>query len=182
MTASARTLTLDMVLAAKANIYQLDLWTFEAVEPPAFEALSPLRHYLNLSGIPSLTDDEAAAFARHPGILDLSGLREVSDSAASHLATKKGGLWLNGLPLLSDTAIRAFSAHEGDLYLWGIRELTPAQNKALSKHNIFFTRSHLVVREPVAAIEFVAAVRQGFAEIDRGERIPIEEIERELPS
>jgi predicted transcriptional regulator len=32
------------------------------------------------------------------------------------------------------------------------------------------------------AIEFVAAVRQGVAEIDDGERIPIEEIERELPS
>jgi predicted transcriptional regulator len=31
-------------------------------------------------------------------------------------------------------------------------------------------------------IELVAAVRQGLAEIDRGERIPIEEIERELPS
>lgn len=37
---------------------------------------------------------------------------------------------------------------------------------------------HDVARE----IEFVAAVRQGLAEIDRGERIPIEEIERELPS
>ena len=32
------------------------------------------------------------------------------------------------------------------------------------------------------AIEFVAAVRQGVAEIDDGGRIPIEEIERELPS
>jgi predicted transcriptional regulator len=31
-------------------------------------------------------------------------------------------------------------------------------------------------------IEFVAAVRHGIAEIERGERIPIEEIERELPS
>jgi predicted transcriptional regulator len=31
-------------------------------------------------------------------------------------------------------------------------------------------------------IEFIAAVRQGFAEIDRGERIAIEDIERELPS
>jgi predicted transcriptional regulator len=28
----------------------------------------------------------------------------------------------------------------------------------------------------------VAGVRQGLAEIERGERIPIEEIERELPS
>ena len=31
-------------------------------------------------------------------------------------------------------------------------------------------------------IEFISAVRQGFTEINRGERIPIEEIERELPS
>ena len=31
-------------------------------------------------------------------------------------------------------------------------------------------------------IEFVAAVRQGLAEIDRGDTIAIEEIERELPS
>ena len=31
-------------------------------------------------------------------------------------------------------------------------------------------------------IEFVAAVRQGLSEIDRGDTIPIQEIERELPS
>jgi predicted transcriptional regulator len=31
-------------------------------------------------------------------------------------------------------------------------------------------------------IEFVAAVRQGLAELDRGEQVSIEEIERELPS
>jgi predicted transcriptional regulator len=37
---------------------------------------------------------------------------------------------------------------------------------------------HDVARE----IEFVAAVRQGLGEIERGERIPIEEIESELPS
>jgi len=37
---------------------------------------------------------------------------------------------------------------------------------------------HDVARE----IEFVAAVREGLSEIERGERIPIEEIERELPS
>jgi predicted transcriptional regulator len=36
---------------------------------------------------------------------------------------------------------------------------------------------HDIARE----IEFVAAVRQGLAELDRGERIPIEEVERELP-
>jgi predicted transcriptional regulator len=31
-------------------------------------------------------------------------------------------------------------------------------------------------------IKFMAAVRQGLGEIDRGDTIPIEEIERELPS
>lgn len=31
-------------------------------------------------------------------------------------------------------------------------------------------------------IEFVAAVRRGLGELDRGERIPIDEVERELPS
>ena len=31
-------------------------------------------------------------------------------------------------------------------------------------------------------IEFVAGVRQGLAELDRGERIPIEQIESEMPS
>lgn len=31
-------------------------------------------------------------------------------------------------------------------------------------------------------IEFIAAVRQGLAELDRGERIPIADVERELPS
>ena len=31
-------------------------------------------------------------------------------------------------------------------------------------------------------IEFIAAVRQGLAELDRGERIPLDEVERELQS
>lgn len=37
---------------------------------------------------------------------------------------------------------------------------------------------HDIARE----IEFIAAVRQGLDEFDRGEWIPIEEVERELPS
>jgi predicted transcriptional regulator len=37
---------------------------------------------------------------------------------------------------------------------------------------------HDIARE----IEFIAAVRQGLSELDRGEGIPIEEVEQELPS
>ncbi|HXI26419.1 MAG TPA: hypothetical protein VNG71_21375 [Pyrinomonadaceae bacterium] len=37
---------------------------------------------------------------------------------------------------------------------------------------------HDIARE----IEFIAAVRQGLDELDRGESIPLEEVETELPS
>jgi len=37
---------------------------------------------------------------------------------------------------------------------------------------------HDIARE----IEFIAAVRQGIDELDRGESIPLEAVERELPS
>ena len=38
------------------------------------------------------------------------------------------------------------------------------------------------VEEVIRRIEFVAGVREGLAELDRGEGIPIEEIEAELPT
>jgi predicted transcriptional regulator len=38
------------------------------------------------------------------------------------------------------------------------------------------------LRDIAQEIEFVAGVRQGLAELDNGERIPIEDIEREMPS
>ena len=38
------------------------------------------------------------------------------------------------------------------------------------------------LRDIAQEIGFIAAVWQGLAELDRGENIPIEDIERELPS
>ena len=38
------------------------------------------------------------------------------------------------------------------------------------------------LRDIAQEIEFVAGVRQGLAELDNGEGIPIEDIEREMPS
>jgi predicted transcriptional regulator len=38
------------------------------------------------------------------------------------------------------------------------------------------------LRDIAREIEFIAAVREGLQELDRGEAIPIEEIERDLPS
>lgn len=31
-------------------------------------------------------------------------------------------------------------------------------------------------------IEFIAGVREGFAQLDRGEGVPLEEVEQQLPS
>jgi hypothetical protein len=140
-------LTIDRVFDHKANIYKLDLWKFDAIEPTAFQALSQLRYYLNLNGISSLSDDDAVVFARHPGILDLSGLKDVSDTALSHLAAKRGGLWLNGLAQLSDTAADALSKHEGDLYLYGIKFMFEDKYKVLQKHNIFLRCAKIEKRE-----------------------------------
>jgi hypothetical protein len=137
MPTPAKTLTLKTVLANEANIWQLELGEFEAVELPAFEALSQRKHYLNLSGVQKLSDEEAAVFGKHPGILDLSGLKELSDIAITQLAAKKGGLWLNGLTTLSETAVDALSKHEGDLYLWGVKKLSDNAAKALKKTNVF---------------------------------------------
>jgi hypothetical protein len=38
------------------------------------------------------------------------------------------------------------------------------------------------LRDIAKEIEFVAAVRQGLNELDRGERIPLSQVERDLPS
>lgn len=38
------------------------------------------------------------------------------------------------------------------------------------------------LRDIAREIEFIAAVREGIAELDRGEAIPIQEVEKELPS
>jgi hypothetical protein len=38
------------------------------------------------------------------------------------------------------------------------------------------------LREIALEIEFIAAVRQGLADLERDERIPVDRIERELPS
>ncbi len=144
-----KVLTLDRVMACKANIYELELHTFNTIEPQAFEALSRFKHYLNLSGLSSISDDEAVLFAKHHGILDLSGLKELSDTAASALASKKGGLWLNGLTFVTDNAAISLSSHVGDLYLWGLTEMTKIAHQALSKQNIFLTCSKIKIIDPI---------------------------------
>lgn len=41
---------------------------------------------------------------------------------------------------------------------------------------------NVTLLEIAKEIEFVAGVREGFAELDRGEGVPLEQVERQLPS
>jgi hypothetical protein len=145
MSKTKKRLTQQDVSAVGEEIHKLELSAFEEVDTEAFAALSPLKHYLNFSGLTTLSESTAEVFAKHPGILQLDGLTEISDQVATTLAPKKGGLWLNGLKTMSDAAAEALSKHEGDLYLRGLTALSAGAKKALSKPNIFFSRDQVKV-------------------------------------
>jgi len=62
------------------------------------------------------------------------------------------------------------------------RTIPNMTNKQIVEHLLQQIPEDVSLHEIAERIEFVAAVRQGLAELDRGERIPIDEVERELPS
>lgn len=41
---------------------------------------------------------------------------------------------------------------------------------------------NVTLQDVAREIDFIASVRQGLAELERGERIPLDDIEREMPS
>jgi predicted transcriptional regulator len=55
-------------------------------------------------------------------------------------------------------------------------------NKEIVKDLLQRLPDQISLHQIAQEIEFVAAVRQGMAELDRGEGISIDEIEKELPS
>ncbi len=61
-------------------------------------------------------------------------------------------------------------------------EITTLDNKNIVKDLLNRLPENVSLQEIAQEIEFVAAVRQGLVELDRGEGIPLEQIERELPS
>lgn len=55
-------------------------------------------------------------------------------------------------------------------------------SKEIIKDLLLRLPDEVSLHEIAQEIEFIAAVRQGMAELDRGENITIEQIEKELPS
>ena len=64
----------------------------------------------------------------------------------------------------------------------GETQIAPMSTKQIVQDLLEKLPEDVSLHDVAQEIEFVAAVRQGLAEIDRGDTIPIEEIERELPS
>ena len=150
MNATENLLTASCVEAHREEIYRLELWRFTVIEPEAAAVLSPLRKYLNLSGVLAISQESAEAFSNHYGVLDLSGLTDISESVALALARAKGGLWLNGLRTLNVPVASALATHHGNLYLRGVTELSEEAATALAEHAHFLSLGGLVRTPEVA--------------------------------
>jgi hypothetical protein len=98
-------------------------------------ALARHQGWLEFARLTELSDNAAAALATHASRLDLSSLTTLSDTAAEALWPHEGPLWLNGLRTLSDAAARSLAQHRGPLYLEGIETLSPAAAGSLAKHS-----------------------------------------------
>lgn len=57
-----------------------------------------------------------------------------------------------------------------------------SSSKEIVKDLLLRLPDNISLHQIVQEIEFIAAVRQGIAELDRGENVTIEQIEKELPS
>jgi len=95
--------------------------------------------YLDLSGIQTLFSDICATLSEFSGDLDLSGLSSLSDDQARALCGDDGSYYsqpgilnLNGLNELSSLAASALSIWKGRILLLdGLKTLTPVAAKAL---------------------------------------------------
>ena len=80
------------------------LGQFNSIEMKAAQVLGEIQgHFLDLSGLTSLSDAAAQALSQHEGWLHLGGLKSLSDAAAQALARHKGELRLDGLTSLGDS-------------------------------------------------------------------------------
>lgn len=61
-------------------------------------------------------------------------------------------------------------------------QLRPVGTKQIVEELLQKLPDEVSLHEVAQEIEFVAGVRQGLAELERGERISLEEIEREMPT
>ncbi len=55
-------------------------------------------------------------------------------------------------------------------------------SKEIIKDLLLRLLDEITLHQIAQEIEFIAAVRQGMAELDRGENVIVEQIEKELPS
>src|SRR5207253_1401972 len=93
--------------------------------------------------------------------------------------------WVNRPPTLKELQRSGMNGSPLEFHL-ALAPATPHSNRMSTKQIVQDLLQRLPedvsLHDVAQEFEFIAAVRQGLTEIERGERIPIEEIERELPS
>jgi hypothetical protein len=106
----------------------------ESLSEAAAEALGNLKGDLWIIGLSSLSENTAAALAKHKGSLTL-GLTTVSEEVAECLGKHKRRLSLQRVKRLSDKAVESLCRHEGFLDLWGLDNISDTAIQSLCKRD-----------------------------------------------
>jgi len=116
--------------------YTLQLDALATPEPSSLAALAKHKGNLHLTGLQSLTPEQAESLVLHEGgTLVIDSVKSIDAETVKRLAIRQGGLSMNGLLALSVDTVQALATHSGDLSLNGIEEMSNDIAAALAKHN-----------------------------------------------
>lgn len=108
----------------------LSLPKLSALTPAVAAALAPATCRLHLPGVTALTPEAAAAIAPHAGLLDLS-VKELSDDTAAALARHVGDMRLDGLTSLTSLPLAERLGRQKTVWITSVTQITPEIARAL---------------------------------------------------
>jgi hypothetical protein len=83
------------------------------------------------------------------------------------------------LPIVGTDPVPDLRPIDGNPFPW---DSGPMSNRDIAIDLIRKLPENIPLRDIAREIEFVAAVREGFEQIDRGEGVPAEEVRQRIPS
>ena len=127
---SLTTLSPETAAALATRPSQIDLPKVAALTPAVARTLATTKGMLNLPGVKELPADVAKELAAHAGRLAL-GVTELSDEAAAALAKHRGDLRLSGLKGLTSLVLAERLGQQEWLFLDSVTKITPEIAKAI---------------------------------------------------
>ncbi len=124
------TLSAETAAALATRPSQIDLPKVSALTPAVAKVLATTKGQLHLSGVKELPTDVAKELAAHTGRLAL-GVTELSDEAAAALAKHGGDLRLSGLKGLTSLVLAERLGQQEWLFLDSVTKVTPEIARAI---------------------------------------------------